>query len=74
MKSPNNGRVRAPTAHLLSPNEASSIRNGLYLIELLAKGVPWEPPSKLGYSQGYRLFSTSPWQSPIAVDNTYTTH
>ena len=38
------GRDRAPSGHFLSPTEASSTGNGLYLIELLAKGIPWEPP------------------------------
>lgn len=35
----------APTGHL-SPNEAFSTGKGLHVIELLAKGVPWEPSKK----------------------------
>lgn len=31
------------------PNEVSSSRNGLHLIKLLAKEVPWEPLNNLGY-------------------------
>ena len=38
MKLSNNGEDRVPTGHLLSPNEGFSIRNGLNLIELTAKG------------------------------------
>ena len=44
MKLSNDKGHRAPAGHLLSPNEAFSTRTGLlHLIELLAKGVPWEP-------------------------------
>ena len=39
MKTTNYGRDGAPAGHLLSPNEASSPGVGLYLIEILAKGV-----------------------------------
>ena len=45
----NDARDRAPTGHLLLPNEISSSRNGLHLIKLLAKEVPWEPLNNLGY-------------------------
>jgi hypothetical protein len=41
-----------PTGHLSSPSEASSTRNGLYPINLLAKEVLWEHPSNPGYGQG----------------------
>ena len=34
---------RAPGGYLLSPHEAFSTGNGLYFIELLAKGVPCQP-------------------------------
>lgn len=37
---------KVPTGHLSSPNETSSATNGLYLIEFLAKHIPWEPPNK----------------------------
>ena len=48
MKSPNNRGDRTPNGHFLSPSEASNIRNGLHLTELLAKGAPWEaPPPKI---------------------------
>lgn len=47
MKSPNNGD-RAPTGYLSSPNEPSSTRTGLHLIELLAQWVQWEPPNNPG--------------------------
>lgn len=60
--------------HLLSPNEAFSTRIWLHLIELLAKGVSWEPPNNLCCCQDYRLFSTNWQQSPIAEDNTYAMH
>ena len=56
MKSPNNGRDRAPTEHLLSPNEASRTTNGLHLIELLAKEIPQTPKNNSGYCQGYSCF------------------
>ena len=42
MNSLNHRGDRTPTAHPLSPNQASNTRFGLYLIELLAKGVQWE--------------------------------
>lgn len=40
MKSPNGGGDRAPTGHLLSPNEVFRTENVLHLSELLAKWVP----------------------------------
>jgi hypothetical protein len=36
---PNYGQDRGPTGHLMSPNETSSTRTRLYLIELLVKEV-----------------------------------
>jgi hypothetical protein len=37
-----------------------SIGIGLHLIELLAKGVPWETPNKTGYCQdNNKLLSTN---------------
>jgi hypothetical protein len=47
MKSPNGGGDRVPSGHLLSPNEAFVIRNGLYLVELLVKMVTWESSNKV---------------------------
>lgn len=44
MKSQNNGGgKKAPIRHLSTPNEASSSRDRLHLIELLAKEAPWTP-------------------------------
>lgn len=40
-KSPSSEGDRSSTGHLLSPNEASSIKLWLHLIELLAKDAPW---------------------------------
>lgn len=42
MKSLNNRGDRAPTRYFASPNEGSSIRNQLHLIELLAKRISWQ--------------------------------
>ena len=45
MKLPNNGEDRVPIDHLLSPNEATSTRARLHLIQVLPKGVgPMEIP------------------------------
>ena len=55
-------------------NEFSSTRIALHLIELLAKGVSWECPNILDYCQVYLFLSTNWRQSPVAEDNTYTTH
>lgn len=41
MKSPNKRGDSDPTRHLPSP---SKTRNGLQLIEMLAKEAPWKPP------------------------------
>jgi hypothetical protein len=59
--------------HLLSPKDS---RTGieLYLIELLVKGVPWEPLNNPGFCQGYVLLFTNGWQGPIVENNAYTTH
>jgi hypothetical protein len=40
MKLPSNRRDGDPTGHPLSPNDTSSARIGLYLMDLLAKGIP----------------------------------
>ena len=47
------GEMDAPNGHLLSPNETSSSGSRLHLMELLAKGVPYEPSNNAGYCQGY---------------------
>jgi hypothetical protein len=39
-----------PTGHLLLPHKASSTRNRLHLVELLAKTAPWEHPNNSDYS------------------------
>lgn len=51
MESPNNTRDNVTTRHLLPPCETSSARNGLHLIELLAKGTPWKLPNIPFYLQ-----------------------
>jgi hypothetical protein len=71
MESSNNRRDRAPTGYLLSSNEASSTRDGLHLIESLAKGVSLETPNKA------KAISGSPQtdgKTTFAEDNTSTTH
>ena len=52
MKSPYNRRDRVPPGHFSSSDEASTTRNGLHLIKLLAEGNPWEHSKNLGYYQG----------------------
>jgi hypothetical protein len=48
---------QAPTGHLLPSNEASNARIGLHLIELLARGVPWESSNNLCCCRGNSLLS-----------------
>jgi hypothetical protein len=43
MKSLDSGRDRTPNGHLLSPNEASSTKIGLYIIKVLTKGTMGTP-------------------------------
>lgn len=50
---------RMPTGNLLLPNEASGYGTGLYLIELLAKGIPWASPNNSGCFQDSKLLSTN---------------
>lgn len=50
MKFLNNGGEKVPTGCLLFPKKASSTSTGLHSIVLLAKGVPWKSPNKIGYS------------------------
>lgn len=52
----NQGDV-VPTGYLLSSNEGSSSRYELQLIELLAKGTPWETLNNLGYCQSCWWYS-----------------
>lgn len=42
MDSPKNGGEKTPTGHLSLPNETSSAKNGIHLVELLVKGAPWK--------------------------------
>lgn len=49
MKPSNTRGDRGPAGQVLSPNEASSIGIELHIIELLAKGIPWESPNNPGY-------------------------
>lgn len=49
IKLPNNERDRLQTRHRLSPNEASSTRTGLHLIELLGQRSPWKSPNNQGF-------------------------
>lgn len=76
MKMPNNGIDRDLARHLLSPNEASSTRIGLHLIELLAKSqqTTQEYSNNPGCCQDNRFLSTNWQQGPITKDNIYTTH
>lgn len=46
MKLPNNGGDRDPTLYPLLPNDTSSIKIRLHLIELLAKGGPVGTPKQ----------------------------
>jgi hypothetical protein len=75
MKSQNNWGEWSPTGYLLSPNATSSIRNGLYLIGLLAKGVKEELPNNQGYIA--KIIGCSPHtygSSPLADYNNYEIH
>lgn len=56
MKLTNNGEDRTPTGHILSPNKASSTRNWLHPIELLAEGVPWKLPHSFCYQDYGMLY------------------
>lgn len=58
-----NGEDRATTGHIFSQNEATSTRNGLNLIVLLAKGAPWEPPDNPDCGQDYRCSSQTDSQT-----------
>lgn len=58
MKLSNNGGSRVPSDKFLTPNKTSSTGIGLYLIELLDKGTPWESLKNPGYFRDSRLSST----------------
>lgn len=45
MASPHSEGDNAPTRYLIAKSQTSSDRNGLHLVEMLAKGIPWTPPS-----------------------------
>ena len=74
MKLPNSRSDRATANHLLSPNEASSTGIGLYILDLLSKGVSWECPNNTGHCKDSRLFSRNWQKGPVAEHNTFTTH
>lgn len=65
---PNNNGDRITNGHLLSANKASSTRFGLHIIELLAKGAPWESPN----NQSVALHKLT--ANPTGEDNTYIAH
>ena len=51
-----NERYRVPTGHLLSPNEASSTRNGLHLIKFITKGYHGNPQITQAIAQVIKSF------------------
>lgn len=55
MASPNNRGDNVPTRHFIPPSKTCSDRNGLYLVESLAKGAPWKPLNIACYCHGYSL-------------------
>ena len=56
MKLSNNRGDRTPTGHLLSPNEASSTRNGLHLIKFITKGYHGNPQITQAIAQVIKSF------------------
>ena len=66
MKSTYNGGDSDQTEHSLSPSEAFSTSNGLYLIELLAKGIHQELSNNPGCGLNYILLSTN-WQQDLHI-------
>lgn len=76
LKLPNNGGDSVTNSHRLSANEASSTRIGLYLIEWLAKRIPWEFPDNLLSRILPRLYVVLHIQTASPMDdyNVYTTH
>lgn len=73
-KTPNKREHRVPAGHLWSPNEDFSTRIGLYLIDLLAKGVPhgYHKKPRLWPRLYVALYKLTP--GPIAEDNMCITH
>lgn len=55
IESSNNGGDNIPTRHLMPTSENYSARNGLHLVELLAKWAPCKPPNVSGSCQGHLL-------------------
>ena len=52
MEPPNiEGEDKSPTRPLSPLCETSNTRNGLYLIELLARGAPWKPQTTKAISK-----------------------
>lgn len=48
---------RNPPDHILASNEDAVIRTGLYLIDMLSRGVPWEPENIPRCCKDYGLLS-----------------
>jgi len=67
-----NGRNRAPSRHLLSPNEYISSEKSFQLMNFLAK----EAHANFHTSQAIAIcfYSTKWWWVPIGEDNAYITH
>ena len=60
-----------PQVNNLLLNQAISIKVSLYLIEMLATKIPWEPSNNSNCYENYRLLS-SDWQhGSIVEDTTY---
>lgn len=55
------------TWHILSPNDDYIAKNGLHLIQLLAKAAPWEPQNNSGHFEGYWLLYTNKKASLLAT-------
>lgn len=48
---------RNPRGHILAPNEVAVIGTGLYLIDMLSRGVPREPENIPCCCEDYGLLS-----------------
>lgn len=59
MESSNNSRDNVPTRHLILSSQTSSVRNALYLVELLAKGLRWNSQTSQAIAKANGLFSTT---------------
>lgn len=65
MKPPNNEEIQVPTGHFLSPNEVSSARTGLHLIEFLARGASKESLNNPGYCRAIGCSPQNENQVPL---------